>query len=68
MNQSFLKDILRRDVQVVLFGAVEARGRSLQIINPDYEVIGGDGEDGEPTRPRRFTPGASCRSTRKPAP
>src|SRR5687767_2148480 len=41
MNQSFLKDILRRDVHVVLFGAVEARP-GLQIVNPDYEVIDGD--------------------------
>jgi ATP-dependent DNA helicase RecG len=50
MNQSFLKDILRRDVQVVLFGAVEAR-TGLQMINPDYEVIGSDGDgdgDAEP--------------------
>lgn len=48
MNQSFLKDILRRDVQVVLFGAVEARA-GLQMINPDYEVIGSDGDgDAEP--------------------
>jgi ATP-dependent DNA helicase RecG len=47
MNQSFLKDILRRDVQVVLFGAVEARA-GLQMINPDYEVIGSDADgDGE---------------------
>jgi ATP-dependent DNA helicase RecG len=43
MNQSFLKDILRRDVQVVLFGAVEARA-GLQMINPDYEVIGSDAD------------------------
>src|SRR5688572_27142012 len=48
MNQSFLKDILRREVQVVLFGAVEARA-GLQMINPDYEVIGSDGDgDTEP--------------------
>src|SRR5687768_11114694 len=47
MNQSFLKDILRRDVHVVLFGTVEARP-GLQLMNPDYEVIGGDGEGGEP--------------------
>ena len=38
MNQSFLQDILRRDVHVVLFGTVEARP-GLQLINPDYEVI-----------------------------
>jgi ATP-dependent DNA helicase RecG len=38
MNQAFLQDILRRDVQVVLFGTVEARPR-LQVMNPDYEVI-----------------------------
>ena len=49
MNQSFLQDILRRDVRVVLFGAVEARP-GLQLMNPDYEVIdSGDQEDaGEP--------------------
>ena len=49
MNQSFLQDILRRDVHVVLFGTVEARPR-LQVINPDYEIIDtsqGDGEEPE---------------------
>jgi ATP-dependent DNA helicase RecG len=46
MNQSFLKDILKRDVQVVLFGAVEARA-GLQMLNPDYEIIGSDGGDGD---------------------
>lgn len=44
MNQSFLQDILRRDVHVVLFGEVEARPR-LQIVNPDYEIIDAPGED-----------------------
>ncbi|MSO56188.1 MAG: ATP-dependent DNA helicase RecG [Acidobacteria bacterium] len=44
MNQSFLQDILRRDVHVVLFGPVEARP-GLQLMNPDYEVI--DSADGE---------------------
>jgi len=44
MNQSFLQDILRRDVHVVLFGEVEARPR-LQIANPDYEIIDAPGED-----------------------
>lgn len=38
MNQSFLQDILRRDVHVVLFGAVEARP-GLQLMNPDYEIV-----------------------------
>jgi ATP-dependent DNA helicase RecG len=47
MNQSFLKDILRRDVQVVLFGSVEARP-GLQIINPDYEIIDADVEAADP--------------------
>src|SRR5918992_1761177 len=47
MNQSFLKDILRRDVHVVLFGTVEARP-GLQLLNPDYEVVGGDGDGAEP--------------------
>src|SRR5687768_1050106 len=43
MNQSFLQDILRRDVHVVLFGAVEARP-GLQLMNPDYEIIDAEGE------------------------
>jgi ATP-dependent DNA helicase RecG len=47
MNQSFLKDILRRDVHVVLFGAVEARP-ALQLINPDYEVIDAESEGAGP--------------------
>jgi ATP-dependent DNA helicase RecG len=47
MNQSFLQDILRRDVHVVLFGAVETRP-GLQLLNPDYEVIDSEGDNGEP--------------------
>src|SRR5687767_15239561 len=49
MNQSFLQDILRRDVHVILFGSIEARPH-LQIMNPDYEVIGsaeGEGSESE---------------------
>ena len=47
MNQSFLQDILKPHLHVVLFGAVEARP-GLQLINPDYEVIdSGEGEAGE---------------------
>jgi ATP-dependent DNA helicase RecG len=48
MNQSFLQDILRRDVHVVLFGPVEARP-GLQLTNPDYEII--DSTDGETAEP-----------------
>jgi ATP-dependent DNA helicase RecG len=47
MNQSFLQDILRRDVHVVLFGQVEARPQ-LQLINPDYEIIDAPEGDGDP--------------------
>ena len=46
MNQPYLRDILRRDAHVVLFGAVEARPR-LQLINPEYEVIDTADSDGE---------------------
>jgi ATP-dependent DNA helicase RecG len=38
MNQSFLQDVLRPHVHVVLFGTVESR-TGLQLTNPDYEVI-----------------------------
>jgi ATP-dependent DNA helicase RecG len=41
MNQSFLQDILRPHVNVVLFGLVETRP-GLQLTNPDYEVIDAD--------------------------
>jgi ATP-dependent DNA helicase RecG len=44
MNQSFLQDVLRRDMHVVLFGSVEARPH-LQVMNPDYEII--DAPEGE---------------------
>ncbi len=49
MNQSFLQDILRRDVHVVLFGTVEARP-GLQLMNPDYEIVdAGDSEAADRT-------------------
>ncbi|HTL00704.1 MAG TPA: ATP-dependent DNA helicase RecG, partial [Vicinamibacterales bacterium] len=44
MNQSFLQDILRPHVNVVLFGLVEARP-GLQLTNPDYEIIDADPND-----------------------
>jgi len=48
MNQPFLQDILRRDVQVVLFGDVDARS-GLQLVNPDYEIIdGADPDNSDP--------------------
>ena len=67
MNQSFLQDILKRDVRVVLFGAVEARP-GLQLINPDYEVMDA-AKAPTPSRTTRRprTRGASSRSTKKPA-
>src|SRR5439155_21830474 len=47
MNQSFLQDILKPHLHVVLFGTVEARP-GLQLINPDYELIEvADGEAGD---------------------
>ena len=38
INQSFLQDVLRPHVNVVLFGTIETR-TGLQLTNPDYEVI-----------------------------
>lgn len=47
LNQSFLQDVLKPHLNVVLFGLVDARP-GLQLINPDYEVIdAGDSEAGE---------------------
>jgi ATP-dependent DNA helicase RecG len=47
MNQSFLHDILKPHLNVVLFGVVEARP-GLQLTNPEYEIIdAGEGEAGE---------------------
>ena len=43
-NQAFLKDVFHPGQQVVLYGLVEFR-QGLQLSNPEYEIIRGDGED-----------------------
>ena len=62
MNQSFLQDILKRDVRVILFGGVEARPQ-LQLVNPDYEVMDaaegaepGDVDEAQTTHTGRIVP------------
>ena len=45
-NQAFLKDVFRSGQQVVLHGPVEFRGSGgLQLTNPEYEIIRGEGDD-----------------------
>jgi ATP-dependent DNA helicase RecG len=43
-NQAFLKDVFHPGQQVVLYGPVEFR-QGLQLSNPEYEIVRGDGED-----------------------
>jgi ATP-dependent DNA helicase RecG len=43
-NQAFLRDVFHPGQQVVLYGPVEFR-QGLQLSNPEYEIIRGDGED-----------------------
>jgi ATP-dependent DNA helicase RecG len=41
-NQAFLRDVFRAHQYVVLYGAVEFRGRGgLQFTNPEYEIVRG---------------------------
>ena len=47
-NQSFLRDVFHQGQQVVLFGPVEFRG-GLQLSNPDYEILRGEGDDTDET-------------------
>jgi len=47
-NQPFLRDVLPKGAQVVLYGAVELDvkgGRQLSMLSPQYEVLGGDEDD-----------------------
>jgi ATP-dependent DNA helicase RecG len=55
LNQPYLKDILMRGQQLVLYGLVEMRGSvSLQITNPQYEIL--EDEDGETIHTGRIVP------------
>jgi ATP-dependent DNA helicase RecG len=47
MNQAFLADILRPHLQVVVFGDVKLDSSGLHFMNPEYEIVSGDGP-GEP--------------------
>ena len=47
-NQAFLRDVFHPGQQVVLFGAVEFR-QGLQLTNPEYEIVRGDGDDDDAT-------------------
>ena len=47
-NQAFLRDVFHPGQQVVLFGAVEFR-QGLQLTNPEYEIVRGEGDDEDAT-------------------
>ena len=50
-NQAFLKDVIRSQQRIVLFGKVEIWGsRGLQITDPEFEIIAGSGEPGAGSR------------------
>jgi len=55
LNQPYLKDIFVRGQQVVLYGPVEMYGgSSLQILNPQFEIL--DEEDAETIHTGRIVP------------
>ena len=70
-NQAFLKDVIKSQQRIVLFGKVEIWGsRGLQITDPEFEIVEGQGSgirDRGSGATRSCTPGASCRSTSAPA-
>ena len=43
MNQAFLADILKPHLQVVAFGDVKLDSSGLHFMNPEYEIVSGDG-------------------------
>jgi ATP-dependent DNA helicase RecG len=45
MNQSFLADILRPHLQIVVFGDVKLDSSGLHFMNPEYEVVAAEGTD-----------------------
>ena len=47
MNQAFLADILTPHLTVVVFGDVKLDSTGLHFMNPEYEIVSGDGA-GEP--------------------
>jgi ATP-dependent DNA helicase RecG len=55
LNQPFLRDVFARGQDVVLYGAVEMRGSaSLQLTNPQYEIL--DDDEGETIHTGRIVP------------
>ena len=48
-NQAFLRDVFHAGQQVIVYGPVEFRGSGLQLTNPEYEIIRGDGQDEDET-------------------
>ena len=45
LNQPFLRDVLAKGQRVVLYGALDARGGTLQLTNPQYEIVRREGQD-----------------------
>ncbi len=72
-NQAFLKDVIRSQQRIVLFGKVEIWGsRGLQITDPEFEIIKDEADGLERRDPasrtmRSCTPDESFRSTSAPA-
>jgi len=46
LNQPFLRDVLAKGQRLVLYGAVDVRGGSVQLTNPQYEIVRREGDDG----------------------
>jgi ATP-dependent DNA helicase RecG len=45
-NQPFLGDVFRPHQRVILFGKLELTPHGLQLQNPQYEIVKGDGDEG----------------------
>jgi len=46
LNQPFLRDVLAKGQRVVLYGALDRRGGTLQLTNPQYEIVRREGSEG----------------------
>ena len=60
-NQAFLKDVIRSQQHIVLFGKVEVWGsRGLQITDPEFEIVDIDGARRRTVRSARGTRQSTC--------
>ncbi len=55
-NQPFLRKFFKVGQKIIIYGKVQKKGAKLQIINPEYEILPGEDEEGESIHTGRIVP------------